>query len=87
MPRTKTRQRFAVGAQVLVKTPGVVGTVVQVDEEPTVLWEYWHTIRTEHGDRREPGSNLELVPKTKTNVEDGVARSAKSQPIRTGLAS
>ncbi len=75
-----SKQRYAVGAQVLVKMPGVVGTVVQVDDVPTVFGEYWHTIRTEHGDRREPGSNLELVPKAKTNLEDGVARSAKPQP-------
>lgn len=75
-----SKQRYAVGAQVLVKMPGVVGTVVQVDDVPTVFAEYWHTIRTERGDRREPGSNLELVPKAKTNLEDAVARSAKPQP-------
>lgn len=74
MPRPKSRpsaeQRFAVGAEVLVKTPGITGVVMQLDYEPTVLWgEYWHTVRTERGERREPGCNLELIPTPKTNTE------------------
>ena len=67
--RTKGKQRFAVRAEVLVKMPGVTGTVVQVDDEPTSLGEYWHLVRTEHGERKEPGCNLELVPRPKTNLE------------------
>ena len=69
MPRQKAKQRFATGARVLVKSPGIVGTVMQVDDEPTVLFEYWHLVRTEHGERREPGCNLELVPAAKANSE------------------
>ena len=65
------------GANVMVVMPGVVGIVTQVDDEPTVLWEYWHTIKTEHGERREPDSNLELVP---TLISD-VPPSQSSQNI------
>ena len=42
--------------------PGVNGVITQLDDEPTSLGEYWHTIHTEHGERREPGCNLELIP-------------------------
>ncbi len=57
------KKRFAVGAKVRVKNPGVNGVVTQLDDNPTALGEYWHTIQTEHGELREPGSNVELVPK------------------------
>jgi hypothetical protein len=73
MPRSKSRpsaeQRFAVGAEVLVKTPGITGVVTQLDDEPTVFGEYWHTVRTEHGERRQPGWNLELIPTARTKPE------------------
>jgi hypothetical protein len=72
-----TKQRFAVGAKVLVKMPGVPGVVTQLDDEPTVLWEYWHTVSTEHGERREPGCNLELIPTPKTNKEPTTHGSTK----------
>lgn len=62
------KKRFAVGAEVRIKMPGVNGVVTQFDTTPTVMGEYWHTVRTVHGDRREPGSNLELVPVPATNV-------------------
>lgn len=42
--------------------PGVNGVVTQLDNEPTSLGEYWHRIHTAHGERREPGCNLELIP-------------------------
>lgn len=42
--------------------PGVNGTVMQVDDEQGPIGEYWHTIDTVHGERREPGCNLELIP-------------------------
>jgi len=70
-PKARKRQRFAVGAKVRVKRPGVNGVVTQLDDTLSALAEYWHTIRTEHGDRREPGSNLELVPIPVTNIEAG----------------
>lgn len=65
------KKRFGVGAKVRVKMPGVNGVVTQFDDEPTVLGEYWHTIQTEHGERREPGCNLELVPRPMTSSEPG----------------
>jgi hypothetical protein len=43
--------------------PGVSGVVTQLDGEPAALGEYWHTVKTRHGERREPGCNLELIPK------------------------
>ena len=63
------KKRFAVGAEVRVKMPGVNGVVTHFDTAPTVMGEYWHTVRTEHGDRREPGSNLELVPVPAKNAK------------------
>lgn len=68
------KKRFAVGAQVRVKNPGVNGVVTQGDEKPTTLGEYWHMIQTERGERREPGCNLELVPRPTTNSESGAPR-------------
>jgi hypothetical protein len=62
------KKRFAVGAEVRVTTLGVNGIVTQFDTAPTVMGEYWHTVRTDRGDRREPGSNLELVPVPATNA-------------------
>lgn len=47
--------------------PGVTGVVTQLDEKPSILGEYQHTVRTDHGDRRELGSNLELIPTPKKN--------------------
>jgi hypothetical protein len=67
--RTKNKTRFAIGARVLVKRPGVVGTVARVNDAPTIMGEYWHVVTTEHGDRDEPGCNLELVPRAKSNFE------------------
>lgn len=63
------KRRFAVGARVRVKMPGVNGIVTQLDDEPTALGEYWHSIQTERGERREPGCNLELVPRPVTNLQ------------------
>lgn len=60
------KKRFAIGANVVVRNPGVTGVVANVDDKPTVLGEYWHRIETERGERREPGCNLELVPKARS---------------------
>jgi hypothetical protein len=38
------------------------GIVIQADDAPSVMGEYWHRIKTERGERRDPGSNLELIP-------------------------
>ena len=85
-------KRFAVGAKVRVKNPGINGVVARLDEEPTALAEYWHTIQTERGERREPGCNLELIPAPigmKEDEEDGeqsmarrVTRELPKQPAQ-----
>jgi len=67
MRRMAAKRRFAVGANIRVKMPGLNGVVIQVDDEPTVLAEYWHTIKLERGAVREPGSNLELIPTPQSN--------------------
>jgi hypothetical protein len=66
--KSSPKKRFAVGAEVRVKLPGVNGIITQFDTAPTVMGEYWHTVRTEHGERREPVSNLELIPTPVTNA-------------------
>jgi hypothetical protein len=72
------RKRFEVGASVRVKMPGVDGMVTEVDDEPTALGEYWHTLQTKHGDRREPGCNLELAPKHPMNPTAEAAHMTQS---------
>lgn len=57
----KSPKRFAVGTSVRIRMPGVDGVVTQLDSERTVLSEYWHTVKTDRGERREPGSNLEII--------------------------
>ncbi len=65
----RAKKRYAVGANVLVTIPGVKGVVTQLDDEPSVLGEYLHTIRTERGERRELGCSLELIPKPVSDAE------------------
>jgi hypothetical protein len=81
----KNRNRFAVGAKVRVKRPGVNGVVTQVADEPAVMAEYWHTIKTAHGERNEPGCNLELVPTPLTNPDPGTAHNKSAMP-KSGAA-
>jgi hypothetical protein len=45
-----------------VRLPGIDGVVIQVDDERTVMSQYMHTVQTKFGERREPGSILELIP-------------------------
>ena len=66
--RRNASERFDVGARVLVGFSRQPATVLQVDDAPSIMGEYAHTVRTENGDRRVLGSELELVPKPKTNV-------------------
>jgi pyrimidine deaminase RibD-like protein len=74
----RRRQRFAVGARVRVKSPGLGGVVTRVDDEATALGEYWHAIQTKHGERSEPGCNLELIPPPVTNSRPEVIRATAS---------
>jgi hypothetical protein len=39
--------------------PGVTGVVILFEDTPTVLGEYWHTVRTDEGEYDHPGSDLE----------------------------
>jgi heat shock protein HspQ len=57
------KKRFAVGAEVRVIMPGVNGVVTHMDDAPAAMGEYWHVVNTEHGECREPGCNMELLPK------------------------
>jgi hypothetical protein len=62
IPKQVPPKRFAVDTPVRVQNPGVDGVVIQIDDERSSMSEYWHTIRTKNGKRREPGCNLELIP-------------------------
>jgi TIR domain len=83
-PRQK-RQRFAVGAIVRLVRPGVNGVVVLVEDEPAALGEYWHTIQTEHGPRREPGCDLELRPAAITNSGIGFGPAVRASDDPGGM--
>lgn len=61
----RRKRRFAVGQTVRINNPGVTGVVAQADEEPTIGDEYWHKVRTDHGEFHEPGKNLQLVSSAK----------------------
>jgi len=54
--------------------------ITQLDSAPTVLGEYWHTVRTDYGERREPGSNLELVPIPVTNARQKESPTPMNDP-------
>jgi len=56
------KKRFAVGAKVRIIMPGINGVITHVSDTMGVMGEYWHTIATERGERRDPGSNIELIP-------------------------
>jgi pyrimidine deaminase RibD-like protein len=74
MKRQPAKKRFAVGAHVRVIMPGVNGVVTFAADSPAAMGEYWHTVKTQRGERRDPGCNLELIPRpiggepTPTNV-------------------
>ena len=78
--RISPKKRFAVGAEVRIIMPGVNGVVTQFDSTPTVMGEYWHIVHTEYGDRKEPGSNLELVPVPVTNARPKEAPVTETTP-------
>jgi hypothetical protein len=59
-------KRFLAGSDVRLLKPGMQGTVIAVDDQPGENGEYWHTVRTAHWERREPGSNLELITAPRT---------------------
>src|SRR5260370_41337290 len=75
------KNRFAVGARVLVGMSQQVGTVLHVDDEPSILGEYVHRVRTKNGELETVGCDLELVPAPQTNMEP--AAPAEEQDDRT----
>jgi hypothetical protein len=46
-----------------------VGTVLHVDDEPSIMGEYVHRVRTKNGELETVGCDLELVPPLQTNME------------------
>jgi hypothetical protein len=63
MKGPRAKKRFAVGARVRVLMPGINGVVTEVADSIGAIAEYWHKIETEDGERQEPGSNLQLIPR------------------------
>ena len=63
----KAPKQFSVGTKVRVRNPGVDGIVTEMGTERATLSEYWHKIDTSHGERHEPGCNLELIPEPITH--------------------
>ncbi|HYW39699.1 MAG TPA: TIR domain-containing protein [Terriglobales bacterium] len=78
MKRQPAKKRFAVGAAVRVLMPGVNGVVIQTGDEIAAMGEYWHIIRTKHGECNEPGSNLELIPKPIGGESESATRTERS---------
>ena len=68
--RIKTRmdekKQFTVGTTVSIKSSGALGAVILCEDAPTVLGEYWHTVRTDEGEFDHPGSDLEPVTKAQS---------------------
>jgi len=60
------KKRFAVGTAVCIKSSGAPGVVILCEDTPSVLGEYWHTIRTDEGEFDHPGSNLEPITKAQS---------------------
>lgn len=81
MPSSKSSQkkRFAVGARVVVGMSRRVGTVVHVDDEPSIMGEYVHVVRIGSGELKTVGCDLELVPPLQTNVEPESTTSSSEQ--------
>lgn len=61
-PKRPQKNRFAVGARVVVGMSRQVGTVLHVDDEPSIMGEYVHRLRTKNGELETVGCDLELIP-------------------------
>lgn len=68
-PKRPQKNRFAVGARVVVGMSRRVGTVLHVDDEPSAMGEYVHLVRMKDGELKVVGCDLELVPAPQTNME------------------
>ncbi len=60
------KKQFTVGTTVSIKSSGRTGVVILCEDTPTVLGEYWHTVRTDEGEYEHPGSDLEAIDEAKT---------------------
>ena len=60
------KKRFAVGTEVQIKSSGALGVVILSEDTPSVLGEYWHTVRTDEEESDHPGSNLGEVTKAQS---------------------
>ena len=58
-----------------------VGTVLHVDDEPSIMGEYVHRVRTKNGELETVGCDLELVPAPQANIES--AALSEEQDDRT----
>jgi hypothetical protein len=63
------KKRFAVGTRVLVGIAQKPGTIISLADQPSVMGEYVHEVRTEHGEQKALGCDLELVPEAITNTD------------------
>jgi hypothetical protein len=62
------KKQFAVGTAVSIRSSGATGIVVLCEDTPTVLGEYWHTVRTDEGEYDHPGSDLETIDKARSQT-------------------
>jgi hypothetical protein len=60
------KKQFAVGTAVSIKSSGATGVVILCEDTPTVIGEYWHTVRTDEGEYDHPGSDLEAIDKARS---------------------
>jgi pyrimidine deaminase RibD-like protein len=68
-PKSSQKKRFAVGAEVLVGMSRQLGTVLHVDDEPSIMGEYVHIVQSKSGELKVVGCDLELVPVPQTNLQ------------------
>jgi hypothetical protein len=59
-------KQFAVGTIVSIKSSGATGVVILCEDTPSVLGEYWHTVRTDEGEYDHPASDLEAIIKARS---------------------
>lgn len=64
----KPPKQFAVGAKVRVGLGWVHGVVTQMDDHVGMMGQYWHRVKTAHGEERRAGSELELITEPLTNA-------------------
>jgi pyrimidine deaminase RibD-like protein len=79
-PKSSQKKRFARGARVVVGMSRQVGTVLHVDDEPSIMGEYVHVIQTNGGQLTTVGCDIELVPTPQTNLEPAAPTPPSTAP-------